>query len=94
MLFGSAGVSKFEYGSRIVAALSYLLLRQHDAVGLMTFDDAVRNVVPASSRGSQLISVLTALEAGAPRRLVADVVAVDDDGTEVVAWAFAPDDAA
>jgi uncharacterized protein len=24
-------------------------------------------------------------------RLVADVVAVDDDGTEVVAWAFAPD---
>jgi uncharacterized OB-fold protein len=29
-----------------------------------------------------------ALEVGAPMRLVADVVAVDDDGTEVVAWAF------
>jgi uncharacterized OB-fold protein len=26
-------------------------------------------------------------------QLVADVIAVDDDGTEVVAWAFAPDDA-
>jgi uncharacterized OB-fold protein len=28
---------------------------------------------------------------GMPMRLVADVVAVDDDGTEVVAWAFAPE---
>jgi uncharacterized OB-fold protein len=26
-------------------------------------------------------------------RVVADVIAVDDDGTEVVAWAFAPDKA-
>ena len=32
-----------------------------------------------------------ALAPGAPMRLVADVVATDDDGTEVVAWAFAPE---
>jgi uncharacterized protein len=32
-----------------------------------------------------------ALELGLAMRLVADVIAVDDDGTEVVAWAFAPD---
>ena len=36
----------------------------------------------------------SALEQGMAMRLVADVVAVDDDGTEVVAWAFAPDGAA
>ncbi|HEX4492738.1 MAG TPA: OB-fold domain-containing protein [Acidimicrobiia bacterium] len=36
----------------------------------------------------------TALQAGASMRLVADVVAVDDDGTEVVAWAFAPESSA
>jgi uncharacterized OB-fold protein len=35
-----------------------------------------------------------ALEYGMAMRLVVDVVAVDDDGTEVVAWAFAPEDAA
>lgn len=35
----------------------------------------------------------TALEQGMAMRLVADVVAVDPDGTEVVAWAFAPDPA-
>jgi uncharacterized OB-fold protein len=32
-----------------------------------------------------------ALEYGTAMRLVADVVAVDNDGTEVVAWAFAPE---
>lgn len=36
----------------------------------------------------------SALEHGMAMRLVADVVAVEDDGTEVVAWAFAPDRAA
>jgi uncharacterized OB-fold protein len=33
----------------------------------------------------------SALAMGIAMRLVADVVAVDDDGTDVVAWAFAPD---
>jgi uncharacterized OB-fold protein len=32
----------------------------------------------------------TALAFGMEMRLVADVVGVDDDGTEVVAWAFSP----
>ena len=35
-----------------------------------------------------------ALVLGQPMRLVADVVGVDDDGTEIVAWAFAPAEAA
>jgi uncharacterized OB-fold protein len=35
----------------------------------------------------------SALEPGMAMRLVADVVAVDDDGTEVLAWAFAPEGA-
>jgi uncharacterized OB-fold protein len=33
----------------------------------------------------------SALDSGMAMRLVADVVAVDDDGTDVVAWAFEPD---
>jgi uncharacterized OB-fold protein len=35
-----------------------------------------------------------ALAHGMAMRLVADIVGVDDDGTEVVAWAFAPGGAA
>jgi uncharacterized OB-fold protein len=46
--------------------------------------------------GLRLVTRITeadpaALEPGLAMRLVADVVAVDDDGTEVVAWAFAPE---
>jgi len=47
------------------------------------------------TNGLRLITRITepdpaALDAGTPMQLVADVVAVDDDGTEVVSWAFAP----
>ena len=45
--------------------------------------------------GLRLVTRITeadpaALTLGMPMRLVADVVATDDDGTEVVAWAFTP----
>ena len=48
--------------------------------------------------GLRLVTRITeadpaALEPGMAMRLVADVVAVDDDGTEVVVWAFAPEPA-
>jgi uncharacterized protein (DUF58 family) len=67
MQFGEQ-ITKFDYGCRIAAALSFLLLRQHDSVGVTTFDDAIRNVVPPSSRGSQLHSILAALETGPSNR--------------------------
>jgi uncharacterized OB-fold protein len=46
--------------------------------------------------GLRLVTRITetdpaALELGTPMRLVADVVAIDDDGTEVIAWAFMPE---
>jgi uncharacterized OB-fold protein len=48
------------------------------------------------SNGLRVVTRLTGadgseLAVGMPMQLVADVVAVDDDGTEVVAWAFAPE---
>src|SRR5690606_20538763 len=36
-LAGRAHLSKFEYGRYLAAALTYLLIRQQDAVGLVTF---------------------------------------------------------
>jgi uncharacterized protein (DUF58 family) len=40
-------LTKREYVERLAAALGLILLRQRDATGLITFDDAVREVVPA-----------------------------------------------
>jgi uncharacterized protein len=49
-----------------------------------------------SQTGLRVVTRITeadpaALGFGMAMRLVADVVAVDEDGTEVVAWAFAPE---
>ena len=49
-----AAVSKLEYAQYVTAALSYLILKQQDAVGLATFDNAVRNFVRAGSHPSHL----------------------------------------
>lgn len=49
-----AAVSKLEYGQYVAAALSYLILQQQDAVGLATYDSAVRTFVRAGSHPSHL----------------------------------------
>ena len=54
--------TKKEYASYLAAALSYLLLRQNDAVGLVTFDEALLKMVPARSMRRQLFQVLKVLD--------------------------------
>src|SRR5918995_3910855 len=49
----TASVSKLEYGQCIAAAISYLVLHQRDAVGLVTFDQQVRHFIRPSSSPSQ-----------------------------------------
>jgi uncharacterized protein (DUF58 family) len=63
MAFGGEGsVSKLDYGSYLSAALTYLLLRQADAVGLVLFADRIITQIPASSRRTHLNPILTALQ--------------------------------
>src|SRR5213596_3326194 len=40
-------LTKRAYADRLAAALALILLRQRDATGLITFDEAVRQVIPA-----------------------------------------------
>ena len=46
-------LTKRAYADRLAAALALILLRQRDATGLVTFDDAVRQVVPARVKAGQ-----------------------------------------
>ena len=46
-------LTKRAYADRLAAALALILLRQRDATGLITFDDAVRRVVPARVKAGQ-----------------------------------------
>lgn len=43
-------LTKLDYATRLAAALALVLLRQHDAAGLITFDAEVRSVVPSRAR--------------------------------------------
>lgn len=63
MGFSSGEVTKLEYASYLSAALSYLLLMQQDAVGLVTFDRRIRRYLPPRSVRSHLNVILSELGA-------------------------------
>ena len=54
-------LTKLAYADRLAAALTLLLIRQRDSVGLIRFDDQLRSVVPPKSRSVQWKRILTAL---------------------------------
>src|SRR2546430_1429858 len=55
-------LAKRAYADRLVAALALILLRQRDATGLITFDEAVREVVPPRVRAGQWARLVRGLE--------------------------------
>ncbi|MBL7052797.1 MAG: DUF58 domain-containing protein [Candidatus Marinimicrobia bacterium] len=59
MGFASGKISKLDYGSFLSAALSHLLLKQRDAVGLTIFDKSVKIAIPPRSKPSHLKEILT-----------------------------------
>jgi uncharacterized protein (DUF58 family) len=63
MNYSSVGVSKLQYGKFLAAALAYLAARQHDPVGLIVFDEKVRQFRPATSRAGSLQSIIHTIDA-------------------------------
>lgn len=61
MTYTSSKITKFEYASNLVAALTFLMLKQRDAVGLVTFDTHVRDYIPPKSRTVHLHALLSTL---------------------------------
>ena len=55
-------LTKLAYSEILTAALSLVLLRQRDAVGLVRFDDRVRTAVPPRARHGQWRRLVTALD--------------------------------
>ena len=68
MRWGSTDISKLDYAATLLAALSYVLTRQGDAVSLICFDEEVRERVPPRSGPAHLDYLLRSLAAPpAPR---------------------------
>jgi uncharacterized protein (DUF58 family) len=66
MSYRSAKVSKLDFTRYLAASITYLSHQQRDAVGIVVFDDEVRQYVPPSSRHGQLMRVLHAIDNAQP----------------------------
>jgi len=62
------GMSKFDYAATLAASLASLLLRQRDAVGLVTFDRRHRTLLRPAATQSQLARIIEVLEDTKPDR--------------------------
>ncbi|KAA3616082.1 MAG: DUF58 domain-containing protein [Calditrichaeota bacterium] len=83
MNFASNGITKLDYASYLVASLAYLISKQRDGVGLVTFGDKIETHIPAQLRPGHLQSILLALsnlktadrtDIGLPLHQIADAI--------------------
>ena len=83
MTYGSLTYTKAQYANTLAATLAYFLYLQGDAVGLLTFDERIREYLPARNRTGHLRHLMLRLEqpAGgqatdlsAPLQRIVDVV--------------------
>jgi uncharacterized protein (DUF58 family) len=61
MGYHSGEITKLEFARTLASALAYLVMRQRDAVGLITFDDKVQEYIPSRFRQGHLIKILRVL---------------------------------
>lgn len=62
MTFGSDDWTKAEYAHTLAATLAYFLFQQGDAVGLLSFDEGIRDYLPARNRPGHLRQLMLSLE--------------------------------
>lgn len=73
MSYSSGGISKLNYGITLASALAYFVMQQRDAVGLITFDEQIKEYLPAKCRQPHLMRILRTLaqvEAGSTTNTV------------------------
>ena len=67
MDYASDGITKFAYGSILAASLAYLILRQQDAAGLVTFSSRIDSFIPPKASRGYFVEIVRALENRAPK---------------------------
>ncbi|MBS3742107.1 MAG: DUF58 domain-containing protein [Candidatus Cloacimonetes bacterium] len=62
MQFSTQAVDKLDYAKTLAAALSYLLVTQQDAVGIMSFADKIKKYIPPRASRAHLNTVFHQLD--------------------------------
>jgi uncharacterized protein (DUF58 family) len=79
MKYASPGnISKFEYSIYLAAAISYLLLKQRDGVGLALYDMNLRSYLPPKSKQTYLNEILKTLDNTVPSDQTGTAKALDE----------------
>ncbi len=71
-------ISKFDYAGLLSGALSYMMLRQRDAVGLVTYDQKIRRYIPPRSKSGHLHVLLNEISSQRPSNLTDVSVALHE----------------
>lgn len=66
MNYASDGITKFDYACTLTASLAYLILKQQDAAGLVTFSNRIEAFIPPRAKRDYLTQILHALENRGP----------------------------
>jgi uncharacterized protein (DUF58 family) len=66
MDYASDGLTKFDYACTLAASLAYLILRQQDAAGLVTFSNRIESFIPPRAKRDYLTQIVHALENRTP----------------------------
>jgi uncharacterized protein (DUF58 family) len=66
MNYASDGITKFDYACTLTASLAYLILKQQDAAGVVTFSDRIEAFIPPRAKRDYLAQILHALENRGP----------------------------
>jgi len=67
MRYGNGAMNKSDYAGTVAVSLAYLLLRQQDSVGCLSFDERIRATVPQRTKRSHLNSIIQSLSVNEPR---------------------------
>lgn len=67
MRYGRGPLNKYEYAATVATSLAYLLLKQHDAVACLAFDEKIRARSPLNSTRQHLQAIVKTLDASKPR---------------------------
>jgi uncharacterized protein (DUF58 family) len=67
MQYGDGPLNKYEYAATVATSLAYLLLKQHDTVSCIAFDESIRARTPLRSTQAHLKAIVKALDASDPK---------------------------
>jgi uncharacterized protein (DUF58 family) len=83
MGYRSGKQTKLDYARALAAALGFLMVRQSDAVGLVTCDTVIRDFIPPGSTMPHLLNVIEALEKAKPGNETSLAPVIDEAASRI-----------